>query len=267
MKCREQRNETGWLFWNYVVSQSWEDQFARVGVCLILSKQILNQRQLFNQFDVPKTSQKHNVSEVLGGFWVATISETLTFETEFSQNFFLPFVPLGSACGLASGRGSRGNTPLHLAAREGHDCVVERLLEAKAAMGANNKKGRGLGRGLGGEPLEGGIIVRQWIKMFIFLFLFVPFLWKMSAKIFAPTFGCVYFFCTPFFAEYRPDTFYFGLAIHILERPLQSKNLDTFQSTLTSWLLPAQYCEMSSSEFMVVWHTVLGTLIKCGVAG
>ena len=58
---------------------------------------------------------------------------------------FLPFVLLGSACGLASGRGSRGYTPLHLAARAGHDSVVERLLEAKAAVDAKDKDSRGLG--------------------------------------------------------------------------------------------------------------------------
>ena len=58
-------------------------------------------------------------------------------------------------CLLASpwGHGSRGDTPLLLAARSGHDVVVERLLEAKAAVDAEDKDGRGLGR----ENL-----LRQW---------------------------------------------------------------------------------------------------------
>ena len=67
------------------------------------------------------------------------------------QNFlkvFLPLVPLGSPCELGPwGRGSRGETPLHYAARDGHVSVVERLLEAKAAVEAKeNNRGRGLGR-------------------------------------------------------------------------------------------------------------------------
>ena len=88
-------------------------------------------------------------------FWVATISKTSTFEVSQISPNFLPFVPSGSACGLASGCGSRGETPLHLAARKGSDCVVQRLLEAKAAVDAQHKYGHGLGGGFGGETSRG----------------------------------------------------------------------------------------------------------------
>ena len=60
---------------------------------------------------------------------------------------FLPFIPLGSARGLASGRGSRGQTPLHIAAAKGHDSVVQRLLQAKAAVDAKDEDSHGLGGG------------------------------------------------------------------------------------------------------------------------
>ena len=81
MKCQEQRNKTGQLFSNDVVSQSWADLFGRVGVCLSLSKYILianmtdtasieHHRQQFFQptrchQNILKT---HNVPQVQGGF-------------------------------------------------------------------------------------------------------------------------------------------------------------------------------------------------------
>jgi len=59
---------------------------------------------------------------------------------------------MGSACGLGPrGCGSRGDTPLHLAAWKGAEQIVQRLLEAKAALDAKNNMGRGLGRGFGGK--------------------------------------------------------------------------------------------------------------------
>ena len=64
---------------------------------------------------------------------------------------FFPFVALGFASGLASSHGSRGRTALHAAASYGHNSVVERLLEAKVAVDAQDNEGRGLGRGSGGE--------------------------------------------------------------------------------------------------------------------
>ena len=116
---------------------------------------------------------------------MATISKTLTLEVrKFSQSF-LPLVP-------PWGRSSRGNTPLHFAAAYRHVGVVQQLLEAEAAMDAQNNTGRGLGRGFEGETL-----LRQWDcckemdEMLILQgfggFLFSPFYGK-SAKTCAPPF-------------------------------------------------------------------------------
>ena len=83
--------------------------------------------------------------------------------TQSFLRFFSPFVPLGSACVLASGRGSRGSTPLHFAAQQGAEGIVQRLLEAKAAVDAENNYGRGLGRGFGGKNLLGmGSLWGKW---------------------------------------------------------------------------------------------------------
>jgi len=49
------------------------------------------------------------------------------------------------------GRGSRGTTPLHVAAENGYELVVQRLIEAKAAVdAAEDTYGRGLGRRIWG---------------------------------------------------------------------------------------------------------------------
>ena len=100
---------------------------------------------------------------------MATISKTSTFEVpKFSQNFSpLPFrwvLPAGFG---PSGRGSRGETPLHLAARLGHVSTVERLIEAAAAVDAKENNGRGLGtKDLGGKTFlrQWDLYVRKWMN-------------------------------------------------------------------------------------------------------
>ena len=46
-------------------------------------------------------------------------------------------------------------TPLHIAAAKGHDSVVQRLLEANAAVDAEDENSRGLGGGFGVETSRG----------------------------------------------------------------------------------------------------------------
>ena len=100
---------------------------------------------------------------------MSTISKTSTFEVpKFSQIFSpLPFrwvLPAGFG---PSGRGSRGNTPLHGAAHKGHISIVERLIEAKAAVDAQNIYGRGLGtQDFGGKTFlrQWDLYVKKWMK-------------------------------------------------------------------------------------------------------
>ena len=89
--------------------------------------------------------------------------EEIEWHQKTFLRIFLPFVPLGSARGLASGCGSRGHTPLHRAADKGHDSVVERLLEAKAEVDVQNKDSHGLGGGFRcevNEDVDGSLMVQ-----------------------------------------------------------------------------------------------------------
>ena len=116
---------------------------------------------------------------------------------KFSQRFFSPSFRLFSALRLPPRvRGSRGMTPLHYAAREGHDAVVARLLEAKAAVDVQNKDSRGLGGGFGGKPLEAwdSVVKGSEMKMLmvqIFWWILFSQLIGKFAKTFAPMFGVV----------------------------------------------------------------------------
>ena len=95
------------------------------------------------------------------------------------QNFlkvFLPFRSVGFRLrGLGHGAAaSRGTTLLHAAARNGHDVVVQRLIEAKAAVDVKDYSGRGLGLGILGKPLEemgflrevDGMLIRFMVQVF-----------------------------------------------------------------------------------------------------
>ena len=89
---------------------------------------------------------------------MSTISKPSTFEVPTFSQSFSPFGSVGFCLpGLGPwGRGSRGKTPLRWAAEQGHVSAVERLIEAKAAVDAEDEDGRGLGRRILGRenPLE-----------------------------------------------------------------------------------------------------------------
>ena len=78
---------------------------------------------------------------------MAAISKTSTFEVPKFSHILFPIGSVGFCLRAGpSGRGFRGSTPLHFAARKGVEPIVQQLLEAKAAVDAENKHGRGLGR-------------------------------------------------------------------------------------------------------------------------
>ena len=120
---------------------------------------------------------------------MATISKILTCKVPQVFQSFFPFLPLGSACGLVSCRGSRGSTPLHFAAWDGHESVVERLFKAKAAVDAKDADGRGLRRGWR-ESLEAWDLCEEVEEMFmvqVYRLSCFRFLWKVYLHSFVPS--------------------------------------------------------------------------------
>ena len=121
----------------------------------------------FNQLGVIKTYQNHNVS--LSPEMILSGPNFQNFDL-MHQNHLRNFSPLFGFClWLGLGPRLRGSTPLHFAALNHRDSVVERLLEAKAAVDAQNKKGRGLGGNLmkHGIPLWGREWRCWWFRFFV----------------------------------------------------------------------------------------------------
>ena len=88
-------------------------------------------------------------------------------ELEWPQFPNLPFRWVLFA-GLGHGAAtSWGWTPLHYAASNGHIAVLERLIEAKAALDAKTKSGRGLGQRIFGRKTclrQWDLYVTKWMK-------------------------------------------------------------------------------------------------------
>ena len=96
---------------------------------------------------------------------MSTISKPSTFQVpKFSQSFSpLPFRwVLFAGLGPWGHNFPRAEHPLHLAAANGHVSVLERLIEAKAAVDAKDLFGRGLGGGFGGGRISGGNVIFTW---------------------------------------------------------------------------------------------------------
>ena len=200
----------------------------------------------FNQLDVIKTSQNHSVPQTQAGFWVATICKTWTPEAArhrciwrhskatilWSRGSSKPrrlwMHRTNTALALDEdlrgnlmtivmrmwmkmlmvllGRGSWGGGPLHLAAGQGRDSVVQQLLEAKADVDATDKDSRGLGGGF-------GMVVRKWIECWWFK-CFVDIVFTFDVTLGDPS----------MYSAPRRNLFYWRFSLgSFLERPLQSK--------------------------------------------
>ena len=163
------------------------------------------------------------------GVWVATIFKTLILEAPITFQIFLA---------------SRGSTPLHFAACDGHDSVVQRLLEAKAAVDAKDEDGRGLEYEGAGWKRPCGMVVRKWMQCCCQVF---SFCWKLSAKICTLKFAvfcAIYVFCTSLFTNKTYPFDHFCLAVFGSDHcnhcsPRLITKFPALQWTLTSWFLPA----------------------------
>ena len=140
----------------------------------------------FNQLDVIKTSSKPHCSLSPGRIFEGPQFPKLRLLRcpNFLEEFFCPSFRWVLPAAWPGGCGSRGHTPLHFAAR---DSVVQRLLEAKAAVDAKNEDGRGLGGGYRwGNLMKHGIPLwsawRCWWFKFLVDIVFTIF-WKACQNI------------------------------------------------------------------------------------
>ena len=151
------------------------------------------------------------------------------FELLRCQNFLKVFLPWVLPAALGFGPGLRGQTPLHWAAFQGHVSILERLIEAKAAVDVKENYGRGLGRRIWGWKTllrKWDFYVRKWMECWWFKLFPTP--WVAVFSSFMDSLPkhlqqhLVFFVASMFCLHWR---FYFG---SILERPLQSKMDHTF---------------------------------------
>ena len=200
-------------------------------------------------------------------FWGAKFSQI--FSPLRSVGFCLPLGPV-------SGCDSRGRTPLILAAEKGHVSAVERLLEAKAAVDAEDKRGRGLGK-----PLEAmGSFWRSGRDVALFVESVLP---KHLALIF-----CIvlcdrdYIVATPWVGLSLKRSMisvwkFSGMSIKIhqnptcsefAERPFECDIIITWfdQHVQVSWFEPKFFhfiCEFGQLHDRILWNAFCRDCILC----